>query len=204
MPDVKPEYLLMFVGFVLPGAISMYVYGLKVPQRDHPLKDKALEAICFSVLNFIMLYWPIEQLVFIKVGDPEQSMWVWAGVVLCFVMMPCVWPFLLILGVRLAESQGWIALRARTAWDWFFEKQDRGCWVQVVMVDGSTIGGRYDKKSYATASPDPGHLFIEELWTVDADGRFVDPMNGSPGVILRPTDYKYVKVFVGGSDGRKA
>ncbi|MEE8213239.1 MAG: DUF6338 family protein, partial [Alphaproteobacteria bacterium] len=62
MPGLKIEYLLLFAGFVLPGAISMYVYGLKVPQESHLLRDKVLEAICFSLLNFAILFWPISLL----------------------------------------------------------------------------------------------------------------------------------------------
>lgn len=30
MPEIKPEQLLLIAGFILPGAISMYVYGLVV------------------------------------------------------------------------------------------------------------------------------------------------------------------------------
>ena len=37
MPEIKPEHLLLIVGFVLPGAISMFVYGLKVPQMEFAL-----------------------------------------------------------------------------------------------------------------------------------------------------------------------
>jgi hypothetical protein len=59
MPEIKIEHLLMFAGFVLPGAISMYVYGLKVPQKEARLQDRLLEAICFSILNSVLLYVPI-------------------------------------------------------------------------------------------------------------------------------------------------
>ena len=34
-----------------------------------------------------------------------------------------------------------------------------------------------------------------ESWEVDAQDRFVQSIDGSPGVLLRPTDYKFVKVF---------
>lgn len=162
MPELKIEYLLVFSGFVLPGAISMYVYGLKVPQQDHSLKDKVLEAICFSVLNFLVLIWLIRFLFepnFLTVRPFES----WCIVVVSFVVMPAFWPFALVWILRGAERLKWIKVRARTAWDDFFGTERRGFWIQAVLMDGKVLGGRFSQESYASAFPDPGHLFIQEL-----------------------------------------
>ena len=55
---ITPEQLQLIAWFVLPGAISVYVYGLKVPQREFALKDKIAEAIFFSLLNFLVVWLP--------------------------------------------------------------------------------------------------------------------------------------------------
>ncbi len=61
MPELKIEQLLLIAGFVLPGAISMYVNGLKVPQKEFELKDRIAEAICFSLVNFLIVWLPVRQ-----------------------------------------------------------------------------------------------------------------------------------------------
>jgi hypothetical protein len=55
LPELKIEQLVLIAGFILPGAISMYVYGLKVPQKEFELKDRIAEAICFSLVNFLII-----------------------------------------------------------------------------------------------------------------------------------------------------
>jgi len=194
MPEIKIEYLLIFAGFVLPGAISIFLYRMKVPQRDIQPKDQVLEAVCFSLLNFVLLIWLIQFLArpgFI-INEPFFA---WLIVVFSFVLMPSVWPFLLAWLLRVVERKDWVGVRSRTAWDDFFGNLRRGCWVKASLSDGSVVGGKFDLKSFASANPDPGHLYIEELWVIDNEGRFVVPVDGRPGIILRPSDYKHVYVY---------
>ncbi len=198
MPDLKIEYLILFAGFVLPGAISMYVYSLKVPQRDEKLKDKIAESICFSILNFIIMIIPIK-LAFDLGFSNQYFIKSYILLILSFVVVPAIWPYALIRLLRCLENLGWIAPRAKTSWDFVFEKEV-GCWMQVVMKDGHRIGGRFDVDSYATAYPDTGHLYIEELWELDDEGTFHRPFPGRPGIILRPDDYEYVLIY-GDRDG---
>ena len=48
-----------------------------------------------------------------------------------------------------------------------------------------------------------GECRIEELWEVNEDGTFGEKLPGTPppGILLRPTDYKLVKVFKENTDG---
>jgi hypothetical protein len=196
MPEIKLEYLLMFTGFILPGAISIYVYRLKVPQKDSQLKEQLLETICFSVLNFALLVWLIQFL--LRPGFLTQHpAWAWIIVLMSFVVLPAVWPFLLVSLLHLAESRGLIGVRARTAWDDFFGRERRGFWIQVVLQNDTIVGGRFSTESYASAYPDPGHLYIQELWDVDEDGKFISKVEGGAGILLRPADYKSVRVYLG-------
>jgi hypothetical protein len=196
VPELKPEQLLLIAGFILPGAISMYVYGLKIPQKDFELKDRIAEAICFSLLNFVVVWIPIDSLL--------KADWVqnyraagWFVVVAGFVIAPAFWPFALLWLLHRAEAAQWISVRAKTAWDDFFSHQRSGCWLQVELNDGRVVGGRFGRASYASAYPDPGHLYIEELWKIDDDGYFDERWPGNAGLLLRPSDYKLVRMFAG-------
>ncbi len=194
MPEIKPEQLMLIVGFILPGAISMYVYGLKVPQREFALKDRIAEAICFSLLNFLIVWLPAQWLLSQPMATGSLAVQ-WLIYVSAFIVVPVVWPFLVVTLLQMAEAWGWIAVRAKTAWDDFFGQRKAGCWLQVILNDDTVIGGRFDQRSYASSWPDPGHLFLEELWHIDAYGVFRYQIVGNPGVLLRPSDYKRVLVF---------
>jgi Family of unknown function (DUF6338) len=196
MPEIKPEQFLLIAGFILPGAISMYVYGLKVPQKEFELKDRIAEAICFSMLNFVIVWMPVEALLDLKYVQ-NHGLTMWFTLFLGFVVAPIVWPLGLILLLQKAEKYGWIAVRARTAWDDFFGRQLIECWVQAELSDGRVVGGRYGRASFASSWPDPGHMFLEEMWKVDEDGYFADPVPGNAGLLLRPTDYKLIRVYKG-------
>ena len=197
MAELKIEYLIVFAGFVLPGAISMYVYSLKVPQREEKLKDKIVESICFSILNFVIMMVPIKYV--LEHGDFNDKFYIsYFLLVLSFVIAPAIWPIVLIRLLRIFDKIGWIGLRPKTSWDFVFQKEV-GCWIQVEMKNGNRIGGKFDLNSYATAYPDPGHLYLEELWELDGEGGFLRPCLGQPGIVLRPEDYDYVLIY-GGSD----
>jgi hypothetical protein len=187
------QYLLFFGAFVVPGAVSIWVYSFLVPQEIRGLSGRIADAVAFSIVNFVLLF----PLIFYALSVPiiESSPWqAWLLVVACFLIAPLIWPFFLVGLLERAERRGLIRVRARTAWDDFFARNPQGCWMIVELADGGTIGGRFSEDSYASAYPQSGHLFIEELWTVDEAGRFGEPLPGKTGAILRPEDYRYVKV----------
>lgn len=196
MPELKVEQLLLVTGFILPGAISMYVYGLKVPQKEFELKDRIAEAICFSLVNFLIIWLPVEHV--LSAGAVQDYPIVtWIVLMIGFVAAPVVWPFCLIWLLQAAAARGWIAVRAKTAWDDFFGRQKTECWLQVDLADGRVIGGRFGRNSFASSWPDPGHLYLEQVWQVDEDGFFTDPLPGNAGILLKPADYKLVRVYKG-------
>lgn len=194
MPQLELTYLILFVAFVLPGAISMYIYGLLVPQAERLLKEKVLEAVCFSLINFVLLFWLI-RLVLDPAFLESQALTAWLIVIVAFIVLPLVWPFAAVRLLTFFERRGWIKVRARTAWDDYFGRLSGGCWILVELVTGKLVGGRFSVNSFASAFPEPGHLYIEQLWELDDDGAFVAPLPGSPGILLRPSDYRHVKVF---------
>ena len=202
MPEFRIEYFLALAFFVLPGAISMYFFGLLVAHKDRLLKDRILEAVCFSLLNLAIVVWPIHLLLpdgFVA----KNPYWAWLLALGLLVVAPAIWPFAAHRALRLAEIKRLISPRSRTAWDEFFDSLRDGIWVQAVLTDGSVVGGVFGRDSFASSYPAPGHIYIQELWEIDPQGHFVRPENGSPGILLRPDDYRYVKVFPEDEDARR-
>ena len=50
------------------------------------------------------------------------------------------------------------------------------------------VGGYFGPNSYATTFPQPPEVYVEEVWRVDEEGRFVEKVDGTLGMVLRIAD----------------
>lgn len=192
MPELKAEYLFLFLAFVVPGFISMHVYGLRRPVKAIALKDSILEAVTFSLINVSILFWPI-----LNILEPSVSGFTWHTywkAIGILIVAPMIWPLVYVWATDWLAEKGWLLQTAPTSWDHFF-RSTGSCWVLIRLTNDQLIGGRYGPNSYASTFPEAGHLYIEEIWTVDQEGRFLARVDKTKGMILRPTDYKTIELF---------
>jgi Family of unknown function (DUF6338) len=201
MDALTPSSVILFLAFVMPGFLSMRVYGLLHPIDRINLKDNILEAIAFGIANFAIMSWAIFMLIDVSsVALPSLRLYVL--IMLVFFVAPIAWPVVLHFGLRLLARRGIILQRYATAWDDVFLRREP-YWVIVHLKDGRRLGGRYGGKSYATLYPNPGHLYLEELWRLDDRGAFLERIPGSKGLILRPDDYHLIELFGESMNGHK-
>lgn len=146
------------------------------------------------------MFWVIDYALALVAYDGKRF-YAWPLIMLSFFIAPIVWPFLLVWILTAMEHARWIQPRARTSWDHFVGNLREGCFIIVHLSDGSFIGGRFGQQCHAGGYPEHGHLFIEEIWDTDADGQFTGIAYEGQGIILRPFDYKFIRVSTGGSDG---
>lgn len=177
------------LALVLPGFISIRVYSLIHPSENKPLKDILLDAIAYSVLNAALLWFLVQD--YLLVSTPLLS---WPVMVLVFVLAPAGWPFLLNRLLISLAHRNIVLFRHRTGWDDFFSRRNP-CWLRVHLHDGTVIAGYFGERSYATLFPQSGHLYMEQLWNVDAGtGEIQGEEPISAGIILKPDDYRFVEV----------
>ena len=135
MPELRIEYLLAFALFVLPGAISLYFFDLLVAHKR-------------SRANIDLR--PRRRFPRAQIGprgggvSGDASAWPIQGLMRHF--------------RDEVESKRLISPQARTAWDDFFASHPSGIWVQVVLTDGSAVGGIFGQDSFASSYPEPGHI----------------------------------------------
>ncbi|HEX4080087.1 MAG TPA: DUF6338 family protein [Rhizomicrobium sp.] len=193
MPTFTSADVIYFVAFVVPGFISMQVYGLVLPREKTTLKDSILEAITYGAINFVVLFFPIRWAANVA-NFAQHPVGVWLAVIGIFLVFPCCSPLALIQVRKRLAKWGWALIEAPTAWDHFFQAQ-QACWVLVHISETRRVGGWFGENSYASSYPEPGHLYIEELWELDAKGGFVQKEPQSHGILLRPGDYQMVEFF---------
>ena len=180
--------LSFFVLFALPGFISLQIWGLIAPTDQRPLKDQLPEAIAFGVLN-AMVGGPL-----VIVLSPGNSWWLYALLLLTLVILPMFWPFLAKWLLRTLYARDIILNPTRNGWDEAFLRREP-LFVIVHLKDGRRIGGYYGFQSFAGVHPASGHLYLESLWSLSEEGKFVAPVPDSRGIVLRPDDYHFVELL---------
>jgi hypothetical protein len=197
MPDITVERFLLFAALVFPGFVSWFGYALRVPQKDTYLKDRIFEASAFSITNFALFVWPAYQLELFSTALSYGLAASWLAAVVAFAVGPFAIGWFGASLTSWAASHGWAVSPTKSAFDWVFQSR-QGCWLKVQLNDGKWVGGRFDRgtRSFASAYPDSGHLFIGELWELDEAGAFKERMKDSPGLIVRPTEYKLIWVYM--------
>lgn len=194
MVEISTAQAWLFLAFVLPGVVSMFVFRLLVPQIDTRLKDQVLEAIAYSLVNMVLVL-PIVFPVPLD-GSLAPNSLDYLRLVIGFLVVPALLPLILLKVLTKLEARNWIAKRSRTGWDAFFGKAEPE-WLIVELPDGRRLGGVFGSESFASRHPDPGHLYLQDTWELDEQDGFVK--SKGYGVLLRPDDYKLIFTLNGGS-----
>jgi hypothetical protein len=174
--------------FALPGFISLRVWSLIFPTSELPLKDQLGEALSFGILN-AMICAPLFFLLL-----PATPLTLYGLAILTLVVLPAIWPFPALWLMRALQRANVILVTSRSAWDDVFLR-DEPYFVIVHLKDGARVGGYYGSNSFAGLHPISGHLYLEQLWYTDDQGRFTSAVQDSRGLILRPQDYKYIELM---------
>ncbi len=182
--------LIIFVGIIFPGFVALKTYSLFRPLSERKASDLIVEVSAYGLINFVLSYGLLE---YASQAD-TPALLRWFLVVCCFLIGPALIAWLFYWGQRRLSDIGILLRPHSTPWDDFFSTNEP-CWILVHLPDGKKVGGKFFEKSRASLHPKPGHLYIEELWKVSDDGRFIAPVSQSKGLILRPSDYSLVEFF---------
>ena len=135
--------MLYFMSFVVPGFISMQIYGQIHPRQRTSLKDSLLEALTFGAINFVLLFFAIRW-----IANPENfQAWpvgVWLAAIGIFLLCPLFWPWALVGIQNVLVKLNWFLSTSPTAWDHYF-KDRRPCWVLVHLSETRRVGGWFGR-----------------------------------------------------------
>ena len=192
MEILSVSKLLLFILFFIPGFISIKVYDLLIAGERRNFSSGAVEAIAFSAINYGLLSWLI-WLIY-KYNLYQQDILFCTLSMAILVICPMLWPIIYIQLLRWKKLSKYIIPPIRRPWDWFFN-QKLPVWVIVTLTDGRKIGGTFFDSSFASSFPQPEQLYLEEIWELDQDNKFVKPILKSKGVIILGKDMSTVEFF---------
>jgi hypothetical protein len=183
--------LALFLIFFIPGFISLKVYDLLVPGERRDFSKSLFDAVAYSSLNFVALLWLIG---IVRSGSLPPWLW-YAAMFVLLIGMPAAWP---VLFLRM-RRQPWIARRIASpyarVWDDFFANRTP-YWVIIHLKDQRRIGGLYRGKSFASHSPAPPEIYLEEVWMLDENGGFTDSrVDSTAGVLIMGTEILALEFF---------
>ncbi len=162
------------------------------PRRD--FSKSLVQVICFSAINYALC----SPFLLLSKGLDFYNHHFWAYIVIWFLVL-AVFP------VILTILYLWLSLTERIdehlihpierPWDWFFRQRGREHWAIVRLKDGSILGGKFGKKSFASSDPTNPEIYLEKVWRLDDKGQFLDPVDRSAGILFTGNELVSIEFF---------
>jgi len=187
------DKLVLFLVFFIPGFISLKVYDLLIPGERRDFSKSLYEVIAYSALNFAALSWLII-LIYSKNFYMEHTIWYFVSVFCIMFIVPVFWPVLFIRASQWGPVAKYIVHPIKKPWDYVFSKREV-VWIIVHLKDGRSIGGKFDRDSFASSYPSEEQIYLEEVWKLDQHGKFLEPIERSKGIIIIGSEILSVELF---------
>jgi hypothetical protein len=182
MPELSIDNLKMVILFVAPGFISLKVWGLLNSSPRFRLSESLIEAVIYSAFNALFFVWFFNLL--------NQVNYVLAyGVI--YIILPVIWPVLV---YHISKLRFFRTKLTPTAWDYYFNL-GKACFVLIHLKNGDMVGGLYGGNSFASSYPEKEDLYLEELWTVDVEGKFQAKVENTSGLLVNFEEIKLIEFF---------
>ncbi len=194
MLELFTDNLLLFLVFFIPGFISIKVYDLLVPGEPRDFSKSLFDAVAYSSLNFAVLF-PL--IFFMLTSDfyTTHAVWFYLFSNLILFIFPIIWPVVILKLLSFPFLAKYIRNPIPTPWDYVFG-QRRPYWVIIHLKNGKKIGGKFDRKSYASSYPIEEQVYLEEVWELDENQRFIKVIDRTGGMIIFKEEVLSVELFM--------
>jgi len=193
MDIFETNKLFLFLVFVIPGFVSLKTYSLFYLDVPKDSSQLLIDAITYSSVNYAILLVPIYS---IEVNH-IRSLYPWVYFIFYFFVFfvaPISWACLL---WKLRNSkffQKTIPHPVGKAWDYVFGLREP-YWLIITLKNEKKIAGRYDSKSFASSSPEPEQIYLQEAWLVNEDGGFERSRENTAGIMVLGSEIETIEFF---------
>ncbi len=193
---LKPDVLSVFLFYIAPGVVATRVYTFFNRSQQRNYGDLVVEFITFSMFYLTLFFWLIA-----LVNSPDIHSNSLLYNILIFITVFVV-PSLLGYISSILLKANWFRKILKTAyhptpsgWDYAFGDKKVSYWILFNLKTGERIGGLYRGKSFASSYPLPQDIYIEELWKLDDQGRFVGKVDKTAGCFIKVEDCRFIQFF---------
>ncbi|NLS74665.1 hypothetical protein E3H11_38495 [Bradyrhizobium brasilense] len=197
MPDLKSiESVYLVLAFVVPGMIITFVRAQFFTGRMRSLSESIVTYLAVTVLYYGLAA-PVVEYV-LSIQEPgRQKIFAWVGLI---ILLPALLGLVLgILGQndifrRLLQLCRINPVHATpAAWDYAFARLRGDHFVLVTLSDGSTVGGVYGGRSFASSDPAERDLFLQEIY--DVDGGSWKKRTEPQAILIPAKEIKHVQIW---------
>ena len=185
--------LLLFIGFVIPGFVSLKTYELLIPSAPKESAKQLIDAVAYSCVNYALLFWPILMVETNQIWSTHPSAYI-AFYAVVLLAAPVAWTFLFKTICTMQLLRKILPHPTARPWDYVF-RQGKPYWVIVTLKDGKQLAGRYDTSSFASSAPAPEQLYLEEAWVLNDEGGFERKRAGTAGIMILAHDIVAIELF---------
>ena len=192
-----PQALVLLLFLLVPGFVFIKVFDNLLPGRRRSFAQQIIDILCWSFT--ILAVWLLPALIVFGLSQRVSG---WFFYLLLFVLIfggVFATPILLAYIFYRLEQRGTLknlgTHPSPTSWDWFFSNREGNHYVRFHLKDGQELGGYFGENSFATSSPNAQQIYVEEVWRVDEDGRFVERVEKTDGAIVNREDCTLIEFF---------
>ena len=183
MSNENIVYLLLLF---MPGFLFIKINNLLIASNDNDFSKKWYDAIAYGVIfsgvtytAYLMLGAYLPAYIFPIIG---------------MVIAPSIMPFIF-KKIRSKHFFHKYILRPEvSAWDYIFSSR-RSYWIILHLKNGSNIAGVYSVKSFTSAFPHKQDIYLEELWQLDDNQKFLTKIPRSAGLWISADEISSIEFF---------
>jgi hypothetical protein len=193
-----PQALVLLLFLLVPGFVFIKVFDNLLPGRRRSFAQQVIDIVCWSFT--ILAIWLLPALIVFGLSQ-RVSQWLFhlllgALIVLGVFATPILLAYIFYRLELRGTIKNWGTHLSPTSWDWFFSNRaGNHYYVRFHLKDGKELGGYFGERSFAASSPSAQQIYVEEVWRVDEDGRFIAPMEGSEGAMVDKEDCTHIEFF---------
>lgn len=189
----QTDKLVLFLLFFIPGFISIKAYQLLVATEKLKFADIFAEAVCYSAINFAFFFWVI---ILINNNGFQNIHPFWYYFILtCIIFItPILWAILYLRVAKWKPLRKYLISPIKNAWDFYFD-QRKSCWVIINLKTDEKVGGSYSGKSFASSFPSKEQIYLEELWEIDKNGKFIKKLDRTNGILILGDQIKSIEFY---------
>jgi len=194
----KPQILVLLLFLVLPGFLVVRVFDRLHPGEPRSTVQLIIEAGIFSLS--ILAIWFMPTLVLLQLG-PDLPYWLYHLLFFALILLGVfATPLLIVYILHRLELRGTLKpLRPEpspTPSDWIFSgSPDDHYYVLFHRKEGKDLGGYFGERSFAATSANGQEIYVEEVWQLDEDGKFIERVEGTRGAIVNTEECDLIVFF---------
>lgn len=192
-----PQALILLLFLLVPGFVFIKVFDNLLPGVRRSFAQQVIDILCWSFT--ILAVWMLPSFIVFGLSQRVSG---WLSYLLLGALIlggifgtPILLAYIFYRLYARGTLKNWGTQPSPTSWDWFFSHRKGNHYVRFHLKEGTQFGGYFGENSFATSSPNAPEIYVEEVWRLDEDGRFVERVEETDGAMVNREDCTRIEFF---------